>query len=129
MVFSLLLVSIFSSQTNIFLRKLKFHISTFHSKSKPMTMSDVASSNGKKKNKKADKNLANSSSNDILSSALPSSRSLNSRIGPRTYKVVILGEGGVGKSGEISTQFHKKSKVRPAGPRIYIVYPNKKTIW
>lgn len=65
-------------------------------------MSEVSTSNGKKKNKKADKNLANSSSNDIISAALPSSRSLSSRIGPRTYKIVILGEGGVGKSGESS---------------------------
>lgn len=63
-------------------------------------MSEIVNVLGKKKNKKSDKGIANSSSSDLISSSLPSSKSMNSRIGPRVYKVVILGEGGVGKSGK-----------------------------
>jgi transcriptional regulator with PAS, ATPase and Fis domain len=70
-------------------------------------MSDIVSAFGIKKNKK-DKVVANSSSHDLISSSIPSSKSMNSnRIGPRVYKVVILGEGGVGKSG---IKIHEKSK-------------------
>lgn len=60
---------------------------------------DIPSVNGKKKTKKV-ANIGNSSSSDIISSSLTTSKSQTNRIGPRVYKCVILGDGGVGKSGE-----------------------------
>lgn len=59
--------------------------------------SDVA--NGKKKGKKAANNVGNSSSSEIISSSMTASKSQTCRIGPRVFKCVILGDGGVGKSG------------------------------
>lgn len=61
--------------------------------------SEVSSANGKKKTKKL-ANVGSSSSNEILSSSLTTSKSQTNRIGPRVYKCVILGDGGVGKSGK-----------------------------
>lgn len=61
-------------------------------------MSDIMSLNGKKKSKKFG-NIGNSSSNEIISTSLTTSKSQTNRIGPRVFKVVILGDGGVGKSG------------------------------
>lgn len=64
--------------------------------------SEVA--NGKKKNKKLANNVGNSSSSHIISASLTTSKSQNNRIGPRVYKCVILGDGGVGKSGKSQTR-------------------------
>lgn len=61
---------------------------------------DVSSANGKKKVKKSANNVGNSSSSEIISSSLTTSKSQTNRIGPRVFKCVILGDGGVGKSGE-----------------------------
>jgi hypothetical protein len=64
--------------------------------------SDIASANGKKKTKKLSNSFGNSSSNEIISASLTTSKSQNNgmRIGPRVFKCVILGDGGVGKSGK-----------------------------
>lgn len=61
--------------------------------------SDFSNVNGKKKTKKASSSVGNSSSSEIISSGLSASKSQTNRIGPRVFKVVILGDGGVGKSG------------------------------
>lgn len=62
--------------------------------------------NGKKKSKKSANIVGNSSSNEIISTSLTTSKSQNSRIGPRVFKCVILGDGGVGKSGKTKKLFH-----------------------
>lgn len=72
--------------------------------------SDVSSANGKKKAKKAANNVGNSSSSEIISSSLTTSKSQTNRIGPRVFKCVILGDGGVGKSGEFLLHNKEKKK-------------------
>lgn len=62
---------------------------------------DISSVNGKKKNKKV-ANFGSSSSSEIISSSLSTSKSQANRIGPRVFKCVILGDGGVGKSGRFN---------------------------
>ena len=71
--------------------------------------SEVSSTNGKKKTKKLANNVGNSSSNEILSASLTTSKSQTNRIGPRVYKCVILGDGGVGKSGKKISSFYAVS--------------------
>lgn len=62
-------------------------------------MSSEVFTNGKKKTKKLA--IGNSSSSEIISASLTTSKSQNNRIGPRVFKCVILGDGGVGKSGKL----------------------------
>lgn len=54
---------------------------------------------------KNQKNLANSIGNgggynDITSASIINNKSQTNRVGLRVYKIVILGDGGVGKSGK-----------------------------
>jgi transcriptional regulator with PAS, ATPase and Fis domain len=66
-------------------------------------------SNLNKKKMKNQKNLSNTNTqngfNEITSAAsIINNKSQTNRVGLRVYKIVILGDGGVGKSGKYPSQ-------------------------
>lgn len=56
----------------------------------------------KSKSKKKDKTVKNANSSDLSKIVHPSK---TTRGGLRVYKIVILGDGGVGKSGKLSNEW------------------------